>query len=701
MLAPLLQEYRKYRMARFAFWVVAYGMALWLVDRFSRGVPAPLWFLFWLTFIPAAFYYVFRLVKLVKRHVLWHLRRRLILTYFFIAVVPIALILVLVVIAAWILNGQFASFLIVSNFRSRVDDLQQLNRVVIHQVDHVDQESPEALLSQLQQFVTSDLATQRANYPGLEVTFRCGPLMRAFRLDGSPPVQPATLPSWLKRDEFGGIALHGNQLSLRAIERERTAAGELTVILSQPFTPELLDLVGAGIGPIAVFTTHKGMSQATQPGSKAPSGINFSGPAPLHESLSTPEGVQEISVHSKSLVVPPPANSLDYTVQNVAALDPIRWDLPEEKPDTGTGLFLVTSRVVALNRQLLANLGQFSQLYWVAFAVVGIVFLVIELAALVVGVQLTRSITTTVDKLNLATERVRAGDFSHRINLPARDQLTALGGAFDGMTASVEGLLRESLEKTRLEGELEIAREVQNRLFPQTVPEVSGLRLYGVCKPARVVSGDYYDFLNLSEGRIGLVLGDISGKGISAALLMASIQSALHAQFYTNGNSSAGAAHAGPISTGEVVSRLNRQLFASTPREKYVTFFYAVYDPRTRRMSYTNAGHLPPILFRPGRIERLEAGGTVVGLFPVARYEQAEIQLEPGDMLLAYTDGMTEPENSYGEEFGEERLLQVAERARHSPPEAMVEEIYRSVSDWTGSPELQDDMTLVIAKAMA
>jgi phosphoserine phosphatase RsbU/P len=318
---------------------------------------------------------------------------------------------------------------------------------------------------------------------------------------------------------------------------------------------------------------------------------------------------------------------------------------------------------------------------------------------LVIGVQLTRSMTKTVDKLYEGTERVKVGDFSYRINLPAADQLSALGGAFDSMTASVERLLHESLEKTRLEGELEIARQVQTQLFPQTAPEVPGLNLYGVCKPARVVSGDYYDFLKLGENRVGLVLGDISGKGISAALLMAAVQSSLHAQFY-DGHSPETAPRALPLSTSVIVERLNRQLFAASPPEKYATFFYAVYDASTRRLSYTTAGHPPPVLFHRDEVRRLDIGGTVVGLFSTIHYEQAVVELEPGDLLLAFTDGLTEPENSYGEEYGEARLLEVARRALSSRPDLLVEEIYRSVGDWTGSPELQDDMTLLVAKAV-
>ena len=213
------------------------------------------------------------------------------------------------------------------------------------------------------------------------------------------------------------------------------------------------------------------------------------------------------------------------------------------------------------------------------------------------------------------------------------------------------------------------------------------------------MSGDYFDFQPLAGDRLALVLGDVSGKGISAALLMAAIQASLRAQFY-DGRSGAAASTA-TISTAEIVERLNRQLLDSTTAEKYATFFYAIYDPRTRTLTYTNAGHLAPALFRGRQIFRLDAGGTVVGLFRGIKYEQGKIQLEPGDVLVAFTDGLTEPENSFGEEMGEERLFGAARRALTLAPELIAQEIYREVDDWTGSPELQDDQTMIIARAVA
>lgn len=688
-------------MARFAVWVAAYGAALWVVDRTTGSIPGGMWFLFWVAIIPTAFYYLFRLYRILKQKLLWRLRRRLVVTYLFIAVVPIVLILFLVALGLYIVNGQFASFLVASKLRARADVLQHWDRMIVHHGDVLRPATPQALLDATQKFFVVDLRDRASRYPGLSMTLRFGSLIRTSSLDGKAQPKAVTVPAWLKADEFTGVVADDGRLALRAVNRHQTNLGELTVILDQPFTPEFLDEVGEGIGPVALLAprqlTPEERGQLPRPGSH----IAANKPISPRVTVDTDQGpvAEEVHMQSKTVQVPAPSNRFDYTVYNLATLNPSGWEGEEQKPQPQAGFFIVTSRPFTLDRQLISTLGQFSGLYWGLFAVVGIVFLVIELVSLVIGAQLTRTITKTVDKLHEGTRHVREGDFSYRIAMLARDQLSALGESFDGMTASVERLLRESLEKTRLEGELEIAREVQSQLFPQEVPEVPGLRLYGACKPARVVSGDYYDFLRLSDSRVDLVLGDISGKGISAALLMASIQSALHSQFF-NGHSPGGLAEAVSISSAEVVGRLNRQLFASSPREKYATFFYAVYDSPTRRLIYTNAGHPPPFYFHRGKVERLGTGGTVVGLFRLADYEQAVVQLEPGDMILAYTDGMTEPENSYGEEFGEERLLEVAQRGATSRPEDMVEEIYRAVNEWTGSPELQDDMTLVVARAV-
>jgi sigma-B regulation protein RsbU (phosphoserine phosphatase) len=688
LLKVLLREYRTRRMARFTVWVLAYGAALWSVDRLSRGAPAALWALFWLAAITCGVYYLGRLLGFIRRRLLWRLRWRLVVTYVFIAFIPIALIFFLVWLAIFIVGGQFAAFLVASNLRERFDQLQQVNRAVTHEA-HLDTSSrAEEAFDRLQSFYVKELEQHAVNYPGLEVTLRIGSQVRAFRLDGTKIQTPLAIPTWFKQEEFAGTVMDRGHLGLRSIERVPTAAGSLVAILSQPITQELLDMVGEGIGPVVVMTTRPAQTEPTPRSSQSSSRIT------------TPEGDFDLSgsIYSKNLKLPEPVSRVDFIVHGASSLAPFSWGGETQQKLTAPAFVYVSSRVIPLNQRLLETLGEYSQAYVFVFKAVAVIFLIIEGIAIIIGVRLTRSITSTVDKLYDATERVKKGDFSYRIRVPSNDQISALGEAFDSMTASVERLLRESEEKLRLESELEIAREVQAQLFPRSAPEVPGLELYGVCKAARSVSGDYYDFLKLGENRVCLVLGDVSGKGISAALLMAAIQSALRAQFYDGFGSTNGSPTL-PLSTAEVVSRLNLQLYENTPREKYVTFFFGVYDAATRALTYTNAGHLPPVLLRRGKVERLRVGGTVVGLFSPLTYEQAEIHIQPGDLFLAFTDGITEPENIYGEEFGEARMLEVARRAANASPQILVEEIYRSVSDWTGSPELQDDMTLVVAKA--
>jgi len=688
LLRVLLREYRTRRLARFTVWVLAYGAALWSVDRLSSGTPATLWALFWLAAITCGVYYLGRLLGFIRRRLLWRLRWRLVVTYVFIAFIPIALIFFLVWLAIFIVGGQFAAFLVASNLRERFEQLQQVNRAVAHEAHLNTSSSADPALDRLQNFYVTELEQHADSYPGLEITLRIGSQVRAFHLDGTKIQTPLTVPAWFKQEEFAGIVMDRGHLALRSIERRPTAAGSLVAILSQPLTPELLDTAGEGIGPVGVMTARPTQSEAKPQSSKVAVRVDTS-----HGSYD-----QSASINSKRLRLPQPANWFDFTVLGASSLAPVSWQGETQQKLAAPAFVGVSSRIMALDRRLLESQGEYSQVYVFVFKVVAVIFLLIEGVALLIGVRLTRSITYTVHKLYGATERVKKGDFSYRIRVPSNDQLSALGEAFDSMTASVERLLRESEEKLRLESELEIAREVQAQLFPRAAPEVPGLALYGVCKAARSVSGDYYDFLKLGENRVCLVLGDVSGKGISAALLMAAIQSALRAQFY-EGFAPTSGSHQLPLSTAAVVSRLNLQLYENTPREKYVTFFFGVYDAVTRTLTYTNAGHLPPVLLRRGKVERLRVGGTVVGLFSPLTYEQAEIQIQPGDLFLAFTDGITEPENIYGEEFGEDRMLEVVRRALNASPQILVEEIYRSVSDWTGSPELQDDMTLVVAKA--
>ena len=241
-----------------------------------------------------------------------------------------------------------------------------------------------------------------------------------------------------------------------------------------------------------------------------------------------------------------------------------------------------------------------------------IFFAVIELVALIIGTRMTRTVTGAVAQLYDATKHVDRGDFSHRIPVKSADQLARLSLSFNSMTASIEKLILEQKEKQRLENELTIAQEVQAQLFPRQVSELESLEVHGFCRPARTVSGDYYDFLTASSHKLILAVGDISGKGISAALLMATIHSAVRAYsveslpqmrepvavgaFAGSGRVMATWPEGIEISPGALLGLLNHQLYESTPPEKYATLFLGIYDGRSHRLTYSNGGHLPPIL---------------------------------------------------------------------------------------------------------
>jgi sigma-B regulation protein RsbU (phosphoserine phosphatase) len=258
------------------------------------------------------------------------------------------------------------------------------------------------------------------------------------------------------------------------------------------------------------------------------------------------------------------------------------------------------------------------------------------------------------------------------------------------MTSSISTLIEEQRQRQRLENELAIAREVQAQLFPQKLPSLPGVQLQAICRAARTVSGDYYDVIRLGPTRLGMALADISGKGISAALLMASLQAALRSQVLLDG--------AGSQNTAEIVARLNRHLFLNTADDRFATLFYAVYDTTTRTLCYTNAGHLPPLYIASDRVRKLEEGGMVVGVFDDCPYEQGSVPIEPGSLLVAYSDGLIEPENVYGEEFGTRRLIEVVLRHRHADPRVLAEALMSAAEEWAGAPEQADDMTVLVAR---
>jgi phosphoserine phosphatase RsbU/P len=249
----------------------------------------------------------------------------------------------------------------------------------------------------------------------------------------------------------------------------------------------------------------------------------------------------------------------------------------------------------------------------------------------------------------------------------------------------------EIAQRERVNRELEIAREVQERLFPQHLPAVPGLEYCGRCRPAREVGGDYYDFLELPEGKLGIAVGDVSGKGIGAALMMAALEASLRGQATLAGDNLA-----------PLIGRVNRLVYEASSANRYATFFYGQYDPKSLEITYVNAGHNPPAILRKTEaaweVVRLETGGAVIGLLKDFPYQQGSVALKPGDLLLLFTDGVSEAMNPDYEEWGEERMIEAAQGCNGLDAAETIERIMAGADAFAAGAPQHDDMTLVVLK---
>jgi sigma-B regulation protein RsbU (phosphoserine phosphatase) len=292
-------------------------------------------------------------------------------------------------------------------------------------------------------------------------------------------------------------------------------------------------------------------------------------------------------------------------------------------------------------------------------------------------------------------QEIETDEFTRRAIAGALDGLDARPTAQTALAHEVARLTtamgREMAQRERLNRELEIAREVQERLFPQRLPSVQSLDYCGRCRPAREVGGDYYDFLELPEGKLGIAIGDVSGKGIGAALLMASLEASLRGQALV--------AH----DLAELMNRVNSLVLDASSANRYATLFYAAYDPHSRQLSYVNAGHNPPVILRKSdagcTVFRLETGGPVIGLLQ-QRYHQDSFALEPGDLMVLFTDGVSESMNARDEEWGEERLIEVAKTCHGLPALETMTRIMAAAEAFAAGASQHDDMTLVVLRIL-
>ena len=322
-----------------------------------------------------------------------------------------------------------------------------------------------------------------------------------------------------------------------------------------------------------------------------------------------------------------------------------------------------------------------------------VLFVLLFIMVTALSILFARVITRPVAELKRGSEAIGAGDLSYRVQCPTGDEFEDLANSFNRMAADlkdhIDELQRTTAEKERYAKELEIAKGIQQSFLPDTAPEISGIELVAKNIPALEVGGDFYDFIPLGKDQWGLVIADVSGKGVPAALFMALSRTLIRASTLANADPAAAIGHA------------NQLICEDSKTSMFVTLFYAILDSRAMTLNYVNAGHNPPLLLKStsSDVVLLKAKGIALGVTDEVSLQSVRVDLRPGDVLVLYTDGVTEAINDREEEFGEERLLKVITENRSQSASALLEQILAAITAFAGDRPQHDDITLMILKA--
>ena len=613
-------------------------------------------------------YFATRLFVLMKQRLLWRVRRKLILSYIFIGVVPSLLIIVFFLFSGAVLFMTVAAYLFRNGYDKVVDDARVVAQAAAQEIARTPATAQQTL-ERVHRIRSSQYRALSVAYIGPD-----GTVYPVGRWEHMRP--PARRPSWLTDDFAGTIVLpmpgapEQSELVVRSAVNVGGGARGGLVIADIPIDDErvqqLHDTTAVRAGGV---TTAEQAARASQSGA-ASAGTTY------------PTGVSFVWTRS------------------VTQLDYVDWQTGR----TSRATMSISYRLGELYNQLASAqslvVGGMRLGDAILFVVilVAFLFLIIEAVALLMGLALARSITSSVHELFMGTERVRQGDFTHRIDIRSKDQLGELAGSFNQMTGSIENLLQTAAEKKRLEEELRIARQIQMSLLPRGPLDVPGIGITALCVPAREVGGDYYDFFPLGDNRLGVLIADVSGKGTSAALYMAELKGLVLSlsQIYQ--------------SPRQLLMEVNRIISENLDTRSFITMTYAVLDLDARVMTYARAGHTPMIYFRAdgpeGRTAQVLApSGIVVGLrIPGATekfaslLEEDSIPLQRGDVLVLYTDGITEAMNGDSDLFGEARLSRIVAEHGHLDTNDLRERILREVEAFVGAADQHDDMTMILIK---
>ncbi len=644
-------------------------------------------------------YYSLRIIIFMKSRLLWRVRRRLIITYLFIGLTPILLLTVFEVISMFSVSAEAMARILAVQIVSSEKRLLENTKSLANGLSGIDPSSP-----RFQAFLDEQMATIHASLPKARCAiWRSGISSKAFKQPADITSNPTadsskinsgfsdSLPEWLQaKTEWSGF-IRGSRgdtgwQSLRAVVKKKNLVILTEFPIDASYTQRLTEETGITVQP----EDYEHIKVETSRGNVV---------------------ISETSGESKS------SNGTGSRFLYPVVFSATKW-----KDGTPDDIFVPMSFSWSpreASKQLLGK-SELGQHLRVGLVGIGITFIVVELIALLIAVLMTRAVTGTVHELYTATEYITYGNFNYRARVRSRDQLGELAEAFNDMSEHIETLLEERVERERLEREVEIAAEVQSKLFPRELPRLPTVEIAAECRAARGVAGDYYDCLMLSPGHMLLALGDVSGKGLSASLVMSNLQASFRAQatmmtersLLSDGrpqtgniasDRSMGHRPVRPYSYGTVsrmTSVINEQLCQSMEANRFATLFLGLYDEPNRTLYYTNSGHNAAMLIHSdGSIERLERGGMMVGAFDWATFEEAYTTISPDAVLIVFSDGLTEARSLDGEEYGDERLVRFAIDHRYLPADRLLDAIFQEVDNWTGSREREDDQTLVVVKA--
>jgi serine phosphatase RsbU (regulator of sigma subunit) len=643
----LAERMRAFLLDSWAGRILLVALAVWLLGRAGLPLPGSITVTARLVLVVYAVWGVLRLLRSGLRRLLWRIRTKLILSYLFIAFVPVALLSLFFFIAGVIVVSLVASHLVTVEVERLAQSLE-----TVAQAAHAGLPADDAAAATT---LPSRVASAAAVHPDVSWT-----LVRRGRVAAAKGRAPRVLPAWLKGPLFAGIVKQGEGEpdALRAV----SVTGDSFLILETPVDARVfadlerrttIHLLSAG-GTVRKTVDQRGIT------------IDI-------------DDQRQVRIAEAE-----PGTGFNF----VAVVDRTDWA-------TG-GKDLTGLSFQFRPRELLRNLSpgavNMGDVLVIALTVVGSIFLVMYAVAFLLGLLLARSITRSVHALSMGTERLRRGDFGHSIQVKSRDQLGELAESFNLMSRGIRDLLREQAEKERLEEELRIARQIQMSLLPAQGVSLPGLRIAALCLPAAEVGGDYYDLLPLSDTRMGVLVADVSGKGTSAALYMAELKGLVLSlsRIYD--------------SPARLLVEANRILSASMDTRTFITMTYAIVDTAAATMRYARAGHNPIIHLEAGsgRTQVLAPPGLGLGLERGERFgeilEEAVVPLRRDDLFLFFTDGLSEAMNSRAELFGESRLLRIMEGSDGLGEGEIKERILEEIRGFVGGAAQHDDMTLVILK---